>query len=1096
MVQEESQSWPAAIELEKWLMNTVKDADAGALFLRRILHMNPAYGQYLASDQDLAGIVQLFAKRFRAKILASENPIRPATLYEPLCEVTWRVVGHVLHTIIDLEDNENLPVPKEASGQVKMLLQTNVELSRKLNEMRRAYLRELTLHRDKQRRISENAERALRELEEQPVMFYEPLAFVLDEQTKTFVREVVEEKIKLEQLPGVPAKPPPQSEHTGRETEDLELQLKNALAEMRTLRSTAARDAEAAKRAKELEEKWREEAAQERKHRLEECGELEQQISPLRAELTAMRRRLEAANQAKSKEPVEVPVAMDDPQVGILREQLEKAKKEVQSLNEQIEELERELRKKEKELDAAGEKAVKSQEKKEVKEPKKKEPKETVIKEVKDTKAEEELKAQIEKHMKIEKELRAANRALEQALEEEKAKKVPAARPAPAPAKVEPVEAPKQPVAKVEAPKEKDVDMEIAKAVQSVTAQFETKFQSQEQEIERLKKELAKRAVAATPVPVVQEKIVEKVVTEVPVAPRLPSKAKGDADAALQERIEELEEENTSLKAQVQVLLEKLKSIGGKEAVAEVMETIKITVPMRKKRRKKAYERLYEDALRRIAAIRLRAQQVKELEQRELMNAAKKVRNRRSALQVANLDHLHKAAEATRARFHDALANYHESVGTPRDADGSAEAGEAGMGVTLAMGTTLGAAVDLSDLEAGAESGQDRKRVWGEDTEAVFERLEQLMEENNFLRAEVDRLRLYSPEFGIQGRQLMPRRDSVASSRGSFASTSPPPALTLGSVGGSGGAAALGSTASPASAAARRNSSSSPPPPLSRPTFGALRKSQSQVFSPSSTLQPGAFGPAGSSQSPSPDEPQHGFGSPGSANSPEPGRGMPGGLSPALSTQSAMPWNQRTPSGHLAGSMTLMSGTMPPLWRRTGTPGERAARPSGSAGSGGVAASASGVPAPPAGWNNPVPPGQALRGPGPDWVPNVPGRVPATTSLEPIRKGGGSTSPRSPSERRLLAEDPLRYSTASLPAPQSSKELPLEISGSRTLDHTPGHRTTSASKRRSKRPAPTFIDDPRPMTGFCVTPLRSQEALVSQNGGDMKSLEWSRWTGL
>merc|ERR1712203_469405 len=94
---------------------------------------------------------------------------------------------------------EELPVPKEAAGQVKMLLQTNVVLSKKLNEMRREYLRELSRHRDQQRKLSESSLRALNALQEAPIMFSEPLSYVLDETTKAFVKEVVEEKIKLEQ---------------------------------------------------------------------------------------------------------------------------------------------------------------------------------------------------------------------------------------------------------------------------------------------------------------------------------------------------------------------------------------------------------------------------------------------------------------------------------------------------------------------------------------------------------------------------------------------------------------------------------------------------------------------------------------------------------------------------------------------------------------------------------------------------------------------------------------------------------------------------------------------------------------------------------
>lgn len=39
---------------------------------------------------------------------------RPSALYEPLCELAWRIVGHVLHAVIVLDEtsDDSLPVPK------------------------------------------------------------------------------------------------------------------------------------------------------------------------------------------------------------------------------------------------------------------------------------------------------------------------------------------------------------------------------------------------------------------------------------------------------------------------------------------------------------------------------------------------------------------------------------------------------------------------------------------------------------------------------------------------------------------------------------------------------------------------------------------------------------------------------------------------------------------------------------------------------------------------------------------------------------------------------------------------------------------------
>mmetsp|Transcript_11175 Transcript_11175/g.13547 ORF Transcript_11175/g.13547 Transcript_11175/m.13547 type:complete len:407 (-) Transcript_11175:4-1224(-) len=239
MLSSDAELWPEKAELERWLMNTVKDPDPGAMFLRQVLQMNPAYGGYLQSDKDLVQIVQLYAKRLRARMISSSGPLPPSSFYEPLCEMTWRITGHVLHAVLVLDDTaaNNLPVPKEPLGQVKMLVQTNMELSKKLNMMRRDYLRELTSHRDKQRTISDEAHGVLEDLQENPVMFFEPLKFVLDDVTKEFIKLVVEERVKLEQkVPPVrkPEKRPRESESSKGKTSEREKALQEELKQVRS----------------------------------------------------------------------------------------------------------------------------------------------------------------------------------------------------------------------------------------------------------------------------------------------------------------------------------------------------------------------------------------------------------------------------------------------------------------------------------------------------------------------------------------------------------------------------------------------------------------------------------------------------------------------------------------------------------------------------------------------------------------------------------------------------------------------------------------------------------------------------------------------
>merc|ERR1719313_2719796 len=166
--------------------------------------MNPAYGTYLQTDSDLVDVVHKFTKRIKTRISAFETPaqVPPHILTQPLCEMLWRVVGYVMHGVIELEDEANMPVPKEGSGMIRMLLHTNTQLSNKLNELRRSYLKELSQHRDNQRKLSAVAARAVASLQEQPIMFYEPLEYVLDDNTKDFVRETVAERIKLEMRAG------------------------------------------------------------------------------------------------------------------------------------------------------------------------------------------------------------------------------------------------------------------------------------------------------------------------------------------------------------------------------------------------------------------------------------------------------------------------------------------------------------------------------------------------------------------------------------------------------------------------------------------------------------------------------------------------------------------------------------------------------------------------------------------------------------------------------------------------------------------------------------------------------------------------------
>eukprot|EP00435_Cladocopium_sp_Y103_P011930 s556_g3.t1 len=159
-----------------------------------ILPLNPRLGKLVSPGLLHGEELLLWIELARIQMMSSSGPLSPSSFYEPLCEMTWRITGHLLHAVLVLDSTAANSLP-EPLGQVKMLVQTNMELSKKLNMMRRDYLRELTSHRDKQRTISDEANGVLEDLQENPVMFFEPLKFVLDDVTKEFIKLVVEERV-------------------------------------------------------------------------------------------------------------------------------------------------------------------------------------------------------------------------------------------------------------------------------------------------------------------------------------------------------------------------------------------------------------------------------------------------------------------------------------------------------------------------------------------------------------------------------------------------------------------------------------------------------------------------------------------------------------------------------------------------------------------------------------------------------------------------------------------------------------------------------------------------------------------------------------
>jgi len=201
----EKGQWPQPPELERWLIRACEDGTHSSMILRQVLRQHPSCIPFMSNDEELAGIVTLHAKRVRSKIPTEQGqplPPGPEIFYQPLCEAIWQALGMMLHTIGDLDGAKRMPTSEEAKGQVRMLLQANATLNSKLNDTRRQYLRELQLYRDKERTIGASTEKAIASLDlaisNNPVLFWDPLEAVLDETTKQFVRDTIEERMKLE----------------------------------------------------------------------------------------------------------------------------------------------------------------------------------------------------------------------------------------------------------------------------------------------------------------------------------------------------------------------------------------------------------------------------------------------------------------------------------------------------------------------------------------------------------------------------------------------------------------------------------------------------------------------------------------------------------------------------------------------------------------------------------------------------------------------------------------------------------------------------------------------------------------------------------
>jgi len=681
---EEKGKWPPPEEqLEKWMMNTVKEGDAGALFLRTMLQMNPAYGTYLQTDADLVNVVLMFSKRIKTKIAQYETPnhIPPHVLIQPLCEMLWRVVGFVMHGVIELEEEANMPVPKEASGMIKMLLHTNSQLSKKLNDLRRVYLKELSEHRDKQRRLSKTAERAVNNLQEHPIMFYEPLEFVLDETTKDFVREAVVERIKLEMRTA--AMNSDENEEMARYMEELERKVDLLEAERDSAKASSNRLEEQLKTLGAKEAKLREDMTQMR----QDCEDMttrmtenDDKMKQMQSELDNKKRKIEFLErqlgeaQGNGNKEVEVQLVDHTEEMESMSQEMIGLKKDNDMKTNLIDQLKQQLKDAMDRLADLEANASPS--------------------------SDPDAQKALQRALAVEKELRAANEALEKAMAEaekeaedlrKENKKLKAKLTSalegqgggggPSPDELEEIKA--AAIEKALKKERKEYEDKIA-SLQKENQKLQNKLEKSEERCHELEQELGQASNKGPK---------QKVVKQVGV-PEDEHKALKAKCYELEIQMETMEDEYAKLEQKCAMLMEKLREKFSDGEMGEILTRIKLSAPpVRKKRKKKAYERLYDDAQRRILETKMRAAKLKEIEEKSIANMAKIAQTAKDKSKVKVLTHLHKANQQTSQRLHDAMVNFELShIGHEAGADGE-ESGEEGIAPGMSMQRSL------SDLE-------------------------------------------------------------------------------------------------------------------------------------------------------------------------------------------------------------------------------------------------------------------------------------------------------------------------------------------------------------------------------------------------------------
>ncbi|CAE8583644.1 unnamed protein product [Polarella glacialis] len=700
--------WPEPRELESWLLGTASEADPAATAVRKLLQTNPGVQAHLASDEVMAGIVQLFAKRVRAKIQLSEPPLQTSTLIRPLCELTWRIVAVIIMSLSDfgvergvegISSSEAvgaigagfLPtnfwaaaLPTKAHGGLKMLLKTNEELGFRFNEARRAYLRELAEHRDRQRRLSADAHQRLELLREQPIMFYEPLESLLDETTKDFVREVVEERMKLGLQADFQhlAAEEEQEKSTGllqEKIDELESTVEQLEQDARQLASRAQRADQMLKRAEdslqqsraETEDAARRAEAAEERSEKEDVHDEPSEPNPPQDDGTD--KALIVANQRLKEVSAEIELRrseiedlqgtveeLDGERAEATRKLLAEAANSA-LLQAQVESLQVELAALQQKLTSDSADGAPKLQKSDVEAAQSVAASATAAIASANAAAAEAngraqaLEQQVEQHRQAEQELRTAKTELEEsrsaaesraAAAEQQAKKLAAAL---------------QSSTSADARETVSVDDRSGEVAQfgAELTQLQDALAEKDGEISRLRSQLKKAQEKASFSSAEEAKPPQEEEVADTEAKQPSSKWKTKYEE-LEEQHEALEEETEKLRAKVKALLRKLKDSMAEEEMKEMLERIELDMPVIF-RKSKAWERLWDDANRRISLCNVRAQRLSLVQQEMVEDATEAAEKQggRAMEQVNLLANLQRASITSQTRFHQAAQVFH-----------------------------------------------------------------------------------------------------------------------------------------------------------------------------------------------------------------------------------------------------------------------------------------------------------------------------------------------------------------------------------------------------------------------------------------------------